>query len=35
VGLNFGYGSTLAVALLLITLCVSGLLFRLRRAEAH
>jgi multiple sugar transport system permease protein len=28
--LNFGYGSALAVALLLITLLVSGALFRLR-----
>jgi multiple sugar transport system permease protein len=35
VGLNFGYGSALAVSLLVITLCVSGLLFRLRRAEAY
>ena len=28
--LNFGYGSALAVSLLVITLCVSGFLFRLR-----
>lgn len=28
--LNFGYGSALAVALLIITLCVSGVLFHLR-----
>jgi multiple sugar transport system permease protein len=31
--LNFGYGSALAVALLVITLCVSGVLFRLRTAR--
>ena len=30
--LNFGYGSALAVALLLLTLAVSGLLFRIRTA---
>lgn len=33
VELNFGYGSTLAVALLIITLCVSGVLFHLRTAR--
>ena len=33
VELNFGYGSTLAVALLLITLGVSGVLFHLRTAR--
>jgi len=31
--LNIGYGAALAVSLLVITLCVSGLLFRLRRAR--
>jgi len=31
--LNFGYGSALAVALLIITLCVSGVLFHLRTAR--
>jgi multiple sugar transport system permease protein len=31
VALNFGYGSALAVALLLITIAVSAILFRLRR----
>ena len=31
--LNFGYGSALAVALLIITLAVSGLLFHLRTAR--
>jgi multiple sugar transport system permease protein len=30
VELNFGYGSALAVSLLVITMCVSGLLFRIR-----
>ena len=33
VELNFGYGSALAVALLLITICVSGVLFHLRTAR--
>ncbi len=33
VELNFGYGSALAVSLLVITICVSGLLFRLRTAH--
>jgi multiple sugar transport system permease protein len=33
--LNFGYGSALAVSLLVITLCVSGVLFRLRTARAR
>lgn len=33
VELNFGYGSALAVALLLITLAVSGVLFHLRTAR--
>lgn len=33
VELNFGYGSTLAVALLLITIVVSGVLFALRTAR--
>ncbi len=33
VELNFGYGSALAVALLIITMAVSGLLFRLRTAR--
>ena len=31
--LNFGYGSALAVALLVITLVVSAVLFRLRTAR--
>jgi multiple sugar transport system permease protein len=31
--LNFGYGSALAVALLVITLCVSGILFHMRNAR--
>jgi multiple sugar transport system permease protein len=34
VELNFGYGSALAVSLLVITLCVSGVLFYLRTARA-
>ena len=33
--LNFGYGSALAVSLLVITLCVSGFLFRLRTARTR
>jgi multiple sugar transport system permease protein len=33
VELNFGYGSALAVALLIITMGVSGLLFRIRTAR--
>jgi multiple sugar transport system permease protein len=33
VELNFGYGSTLAVSLLVITMVVSGILFRLRTAR--
>ena len=33
VELNFGYGSALAVALLVITVCVSGFLFHLRTAR--
>ncbi len=33
VELNFGYGSALAVSLLIITLCVSGVLFHLRTAR--
>lgn len=33
VELNFGYGSALAVALLIITMAVSGVLFRLRTAR--
>ncbi len=33
--LNFGYGSALAVALLVITLAVSGILFHLRTARAR
>lgn len=33
VELNFGYGSALAVALLVITICVSGILFSLRTAK--
>ena len=33
VELNFGYGSALAVALLFITICVSGVLFHLRTAR--
>jgi multiple sugar transport system permease protein len=32
--LNFGYGSALAVSLLVITLCVSGVLFYLRTARS-
>src|SRR5690606_40406725 len=31
--LDFGYGSALAVSLLVITVCVSGFLFRLRTAR--
>ena len=35
VELNFGYGSTLAVSLLVITMAVSGVLFYLRTARHH
>lgn len=35
VELNFGYGSALAVALLVITMVVSGVLFRLRTARSE